>query len=124
MSGRSLREPGPYHPITIAPAAHPVEGRAGGALAARSVRALALHEATYPAAYYIPLDDITARLIPSETRTWCPFKGEASYFHLETADGERIVDAVWTYGDPAPAVAAIAGHGAFYAGKVDVIADR
>jgi len=39
------------------------------------------------------------RMSPSDTRTCCPFKGEASYFTMEFLDGQ-MADAAWTLKDP------------------------
>ena len=55
------------------------------------------------------------RLVPSETTTYCPYKGEASYFHV--AD---VRDSIWTYERPYPAVADIAGKVAFYPDKAQI----
>jgi uncharacterized protein (DUF427 family) len=65
-------------------------------------------------------DVVAARLKPSDTETYCPFKGDASYYHVVTEGGETVDDAIWTYEKPYPAVAAIAGHVAFYPDKADV----
>ena len=55
----------------------------------------------------------------SESATYCPYKGDASYYSVVSADGE-LVDAVWTYQQPYPAVAEIAGHVAFYPNRVQI----
>jgi uncharacterized protein (DUF427 family) len=60
------------------------------------------------------------KITASATRTYCPYKGDASYYSITAADGERT-DAVWSYREPYDAVADIAGHVAFYADRVDVI---
>ena len=119
-SQREARIPGPDHPITIEPTAGRVVVRVGDQVIADSTRALTLQEASYPPAYYVPLDDIDpAVLVPSTTDTYCPYKGDASYYSVATP-GDDIADAIWTYATPYDAVAAIAGHGAFYTNKVDV----
>ena len=59
------------------------------------------------------------RLTASDTLTYCPYKGDASYYSLTTPDGE-LTDVIWTYREPYPAVADIAGHVAFYATKVEI----
>ncbi|MEM6389999.1 MAG: DUF427 domain-containing protein [Pseudomonadota bacterium] len=102
----------------------PAEGtwvvRTGGAVIAESTAALELAEGDYPAVIYFPRDDIAmAFLDPSETSTTCPYKGKASYFSI-SAPGETIQDAAWSYEAPIEAVAQIAGHIAFYSGKVAV----
>ncbi len=87
---------------------------------ARTTSALTLQEADYPAVQYVPLDDVAPDVLqPSDTRTWCPYKGEASYWSL-TANGTELADSVWGYPDASPAVGRIAGHVAFYADRVSV----
>ncbi|NYD22639.1 DUF427 domain-containing protein [Kineococcus aurantiacus] len=120
MSEREHRVPGPDHPITITPTAGEVVVRVGGDVVARTTAALTLQESTYPAVQYVPLADVDERFLrPSATRTWCPYKGEASYWTL-TAGGAEQADAVWGYPDASPAVASIAGHVAFYPDRVDL----
>jgi hypothetical protein len=62
----------------------------------------------------------TTLLTASATRTYCPYKGDASYYGIAAADGERA-DAVWSYREPYDVVADIVGHVAFYTGRVDVV---
>jgi uncharacterized protein (DUF427 family) len=60
------------------------------------------------------------RLTRTDTGTYCPFKGEASYYSVTTSAGDTVDDVIWTYEQPYPAVAAIAGHVAFYPNKADI----
>ena len=82
--------------------------------------ALTLQESTYPAVQYIPLRDVVRQAARSDTETYCPYKGEASYYHVATAAGDTVEDAIWTYEQPYPAVGEIAGHVAFYPDKADI----
>ena len=92
-----------------------------GEVVADTTRALQLVETTYPPAWYIPRADVRADMLgASATKTWCPYKGEASYHALESG-GQRTPDALWVYETPFAAVAAIAGHLAFYPGRVERI---
>lgn len=121
MANRPVLEPTASHPITVEPTGKHVAVRINGEVVADTDEALTLQEATYPAVQYIPLRDVAAqRLKPSDTETYCPFKGEASYYHVVTEAGETVDDAIWTYNEPYPAVAAIAGHVAFYPDKADI----
>ena len=121
MTDRPVLEPTAAHPITVEPTGRHVVVRVNGEVVAETDAALTLREASYPAVQYIPLDDVVpGRLKCSDTATYCPFKGDASYYHLTTADGYTVEDAGWTYEAPYPAVAAIAGHLAFYPDKADV----
>jgi uncharacterized protein (DUF427 family) len=109
------------HPITIAPANGRVVVRVGGTVVASSSQALTLQEAGYPPVQYVPLADVDPSVLrPSETATYCPYKGDASYYSVQPAGGAEVADAIWTYQDPYPAVAPIAGHVAFYADRAEV----
>lgn len=120
MSVREHREPSAAHPITVEPTGRPVTVSVDGEVIARTDAALTLQESTYPAVQYLPLADVTASVLSrSDTTTYCPYKGEANYYHV-TVGGRTVADAIWTYETPYPAVAPIAGHVAFYADKADV----
>jgi uncharacterized protein (DUF427 family) len=109
------------HPITIAPTDGRVMVRVGGTVIADSSHALTLREAGYPPVQYVPLADVDpAVLRPSQTATYCPYKGDASYYSVQTAGGDEVQDAIWTYQDPWPAVAPIAGHVAFFPDQAEV----
>ncbi|HET6873199.1 MAG TPA: DUF427 domain-containing protein [Acidimicrobiales bacterium] len=117
-------EPGPDHPITVTPFASKVTVSVGSQLVAATDRALELREASYPPVYYIPVEDVAdAVLKDSEHHTYCPYKGEASYYDLVPADGDPVPAAVWYYPTPFPAGAPIAGHVAFYRHKVQISTD-
>jgi uncharacterized protein (DUF427 family) len=121
---RPIWVPGPDHPITIERNPNRVVVSAGGRIIADTRNALTLREARYPPVQYIPRGDVDMSLLePSDHETYCPYKGDCTYFSI-AIDGERSVNAVWTYQMPFPAVAPIAGHLAFYPDRVDVIEDR
>jgi uncharacterized protein (DUF427 family) len=120
---RQHLEPGPDHPITITPTAARVRVTVGGRTIADTTNALTLQEAAYPAVQYIPLADVDpAVLVPSDTQTYCPFKGDASYYSVRTDDGE-ITDVIWTYERPYPAVVEIKEHAAFYPDKAEIVVE-
>lgn len=113
-----MKVPGADHPITIEPANRRIRIRAGGVTVADTVAGLVLREAGYPAVCYIPRADADmALLVRTERRTYCPYKGDASYYSIRTPAGE-IDNAVWSYEAPFPAMAAIAGYLAFYPDNV------
>jgi uncharacterized protein (DUF427 family) len=117
---RTVKIPDATHPITIEPTSGRVVVRVGDTVVADSTRALSLRESTYPIVYYVPIADVDPTLLrPSSNETYCPFKGDASYYSIVTADAE-VTDAVWTYEQPYDAVSSIAGHLAFYADRVDI----
>lgn len=108
------------HPITIVPYAGRVVVRFAGEVVADTTSALELREASYRPVIYIPRVDADLQFYErSDHRTHCPYKGDASYFHLNAA-GKRADNAVWTYELPFEGVREIAGYVAFYPDKVSV----
>lgn len=94
--------------------------RAGGAVLGESQNALLLHEDGYEDVVYFPRDDIAmAFLDPSDTRTTCPHKGEASYYSIQTKS-VTLEDAAWSYEAPKDGMDRIAGHMAFHDSGVTV----
>jgi uncharacterized protein (DUF427 family) len=87
-----------------------------GQVLADTRRSLRVLETSHPPVYYLPADDVRAdRLRPSAQRpTVCEFKGTARYYDA----GDRSAVA-WSYRSPSPGYEAIAGHFAFYPGRVD-----
>lgn len=93
------------------------------AIIASTDDALLLREADYPPVYYIPFKDIYFEFLrSSETKTHCPFKGDASYWTV-TAVGESLRDVMWAYEQPYDEMAQIKDHGAFYPNKVRIEAN-
>jgi len=115
-----MRLPDANHPIAITASLRPIVVKAGGRVIANSTSALKLCEASYPAVFYIPREDADMSLFArSDHATYCPYKGDASYFSLPLL-GERGTNAVWTYETPYDAVAAIKDHLAFYPDRVEI----
>ena len=120
MNGKPVKQPGPDHPITIEPNPARIVISVAGHVIADTQNALTLREASYPAVQYIPRKDVDmSQLVRTEHLTYCPYKGDCSYYSL-AAIGERGVNAVWTYETPYEAVAAIEGHLAFYPDRVEL----
>jgi uncharacterized protein (DUF427 family) len=117
----SPRIPGPDHPITIEPGKARIVVRVAGQVVADSRSALTLREAAYPPVHYLPRRDVDLALLErSDHQTYCPYKGDASYFTIPSA-GPTGTDAVWTYESPHDAVVQIKDHVAFYPDRVDAI---
>ena len=120
MVERLVKIPSSDHPITIENNQKRVVVTLDGQMLADSRSALTLREAKYPAIQYIPRADVDmAALKRSEHTTYCPFKGDCSYYSLP-GDTERAVNAVWTYEAPFPAVEAIKDYLAFYPDRVAI----
>lgn len=115
-----MKIPGPDHPITVAPNPKRIRISVGGDVIAETSRALTLKEANYPAVQYIPREDaVPSKLQRTQHTTYCPYKGDASYFSIASG-GKVLENAIWTYETPYDAVKNIAGHLAFYPDKVTI----
>lgn len=111
----------PNHAIRIVP--HPARLRVlwNGKVVADTMGAFMLYEASYPGVRYIPRADVDMTLLEkSPTRTHCPYKGDASYFSLQTDDAAAH-DAIWSYETPFPLVGEIAGYLAFDPKQVEFV---
>jgi uncharacterized protein (DUF427 family) len=121
MAGKPMKIPGPNHPISIDANSSRVVVKVGGKVIADTRNALTLREASYPAVQYIPRRDVDmTALTRSEHTTYCPYKGDASYYSIP-AGGNRSLNAVWTYETPFEAMAQIKDYVAFYPDRVDEI---
>jgi len=117
MADKTVKIPGPDHPITVGKNPDRVVVKVGDRVIADTRDALSLQEANYPAVQYIPRADVDfTQLERTEHQTYCPYKGEASYYTILPDQ----VNAVWTYEQPYDAVADIREHVAFYPDKVSV----
>lgn len=109
----------PEHQIRIS--ANPGQWTASirGRRIAASDRTLVVDESRFERTVYFPAADVcTDALLPSDSRTTCPFKGEAQYFAADI-DG-KMQDVAWFYPAVYDEVSEIAGHVAFYTPLVDV----
>jgi uncharacterized protein (DUF427 family) len=90
-----------------------------GTVIADSRRAVRVLETSHPPGWYVPAEDVRMDLLrPTSRQTVCEFKGTARYYTISAGGPERA-DAAWTYPRPLPGFEAIAGHVAFYPGRVD-----
>ncbi|MDM7983986.1 MAG: DUF427 domain-containing protein [Maricaulis sp.] len=118
---RPVLQPGPEHPIHISDQEIDVVVSARGELLAIEARAIELKEHVYAPVLYVDRRAIEPRLLErSEHTSWCPYKGEANYFHLTLESGERLENVVWTYETPFEAVAPIQNRLGFYPDRVEV----
>lgn len=90
-----------------------------GVTIADTRRAVRILETSQPPGYYIPPGDCALEhLYRTRSRSFCEWKGAATYWAVQVGD-ERVLDAAWSYEQPVAAYAAITGHLAFYAQKLD-----
>lgn len=93
--------------------------RFGGEVVADSRRPIRVLETSQPPAYYLPAEDVRTDLLrPTGRHTACEWKGQATYWTVDT--GQAVAEAAaWSYPDPVERFRAIAGHVAFYAQQMD-----
>jgi uncharacterized protein (DUF427 family) len=83
-------------------------------------RSLRVLETSHPPVYYVPVEATAPGLLrPASGKTWCEFKGSASYFDVACPSGRVAVRAAWHYPQPTPGYEALIGHVAFYPGRMD-----
>ncbi len=90
----------------------------GGDTVAETVSGYRVLENPHAPTYYFPRRDVFAELRPASGRSFCEWKGRASYFDV-IAGGETASRAAWTYENPSSDFRAIEGFVAFYAGTME-----
>ena len=118
------RRPAADAGITIAANPNRVIVRVGGEVVADTTRALVMRAPGTLDQQYIPREDVDmARLVRTALVTHCPYKGDASYWSIQS--GARTVEnAVWSYETPYDDMTPITGYLAFYGNRVDAIEER
>lgn len=107
-------------PPRVEPSSKDVRVEFNGEVIAQTNRAIRILETSHPPVYYIPAEDVKCEfLAPMPQRTYCEFKGAASYWTLTV--GDRVSqNAAWSYTNPAKGFEAIKNYIAFYPGRVDI----
>ena len=110
-------------PPRLEPTDEHVVVRVDGVTVADTRRAMRVLETSHPPTYYVPREDVDLALLePTPRRTFCEWKGRASYADLVVGD-RRIADACWWYDEPTGGFAALAGAVAFYPERVEATVD-
>jgi uncharacterized protein (DUF427 family) len=113
----------PYTRVDILASSRHVLVRVAGVTVAESDQPRILFETGHPPRYYLPRTAMNRELLrPSPTRTQCPYKGTAEYWHV-VVDGQQYDDLVWTYPNPLPESQKAAGLVCFYTEKVELLVD-
>jgi uncharacterized protein (DUF427 family) len=115
----------PYHRVDVFEASRPVRVRLGDAVIAESARAKLLFETGLPPMVYVPGADIAPGVLsPNDKRTVCPYKGEASYWDVAGADGQRVAGGAWSYETPLVEALEVARHVSFAGDGITVELDE
>ena len=100
-------------PPRVEPVAETLRIVFGGRTIAETSQAKRVLETSHPPVYYLPRDSFTCLLEPSPRRSFCEWKGVASYWSLR--EGDHVAqDCAWSYPEPTPGFAAICDHLAVY----------
>ncbi len=110
------------HRVEIAPNPHRLRVIHGGITLADTWRGLTLTETGEPVVFYFPREDVNmSRFERSDHTTHCPYKGQASHYHLRTELEGIVENAAWSYEEPLEAAVRVKGYLAFYSSRVDRI---
>jgi uncharacterized protein (DUF427 family) len=115
--------PDPYHRVDVRRTSKLVEVRAQGELIVASKSTLVLSETALANRYYVPREDVSVKLHgPTDTTSWCPYKGTATYWDVELTDGTILKDAAWSYEHPYAEAASVRDMLSFWGDDVTVTA--
>jgi uncharacterized protein (DUF427 family) len=113
----------PHTRVDILASSRHVRVEIDGVTVAETTNARLLFETGLPTRYYVPKTAVRQDLLePSDTRSHCPYKGEASYYSARIGDAVHQ-DIAWYYNTPLPESQKVAGLVAFYDEKVDTYVD-
>jgi uncharacterized protein (DUF427 family) len=108
----------PFHRIDIVHSTRHVKIERDGAVLAESTSPYMLFEPPLPVRYYLQASDVSLDLLTqSTTRTYCAYKGQASYWSI----GDE--DLAWTYREPLREAAEVTDRIAFFNERVTVRVD-
>jgi uncharacterized protein (DUF427 family) len=112
----------PFHRIDVLSSSRRVRLELDGQVLAESSRPMLLFETMLPTRHYLPRADILAELVPSGTRTYCAYKGQASYWSA-TVGGRVFPDIAWTYEKPLHDAVRVQGLIAFFGERINAVLD-
>lgn len=111
---RNLWPEHPEYRVDFVPTQKRVRAVYNGTTVVDTTKARLMLETGHMPVYYVPASDVRLDLlVPSDTVTFCPFKGDASYWDLSVG-GQRVKNAVWSYREPFPQTQGIKDWLAFH----------
>ena len=115
----------PEHRVDLLPETRRVRVTFAGQIVADTNAAVRCEETGHEPVHYIPEQDMRLELMrPTDHKTYCPFKGDCSYWTIDVEKGgnrQQSENAVWGYRAPYDEAKDLAGHYAFYKSRVDAI---
>lgn len=112
----------PFGRIDVRRTARHIQVMHHGQVLADTTRARMLFETNLSPRYYLPIEDVRVPLQPSDHRTICSYKGEATYYSLMTESGE-VKDAAWQYENPLADALEVKGLLSLFDERFDLILD-
>ncbi|MDH3642422.1 MAG: DUF427 domain-containing protein [Gammaproteobacteria bacterium] len=113
----------PGYEVKIEPSGAHVRALVGATVVADTTSALAVTESRHRSVWYLPLADVDQALLTrTDTSTYCPFKGHASYWSISAPEA-NLEDAVWGYESPFDECVPLTGYVAFYTDRVALEVD-
>ncbi|AMO61017.1 short-chain dehydrogenase of uncharacterised substrate specificity [Mycolicibacterium phlei] len=114
--------PNPYHRVDCRPTDRALRVTvAGQTLVDTSDTVIVFETSVEPRLYVDPAHVRTDLLRPSPTRSYCNYKGWATYWSAVVGD-TVVEDVAWSYPEPPPETTPIAGYLSFDATRCDVVA--
>ncbi len=117
----------PYTRVDVLSSSRHVRVEVDGVSVAESTSPRILFETGLPPRYYLPKTDVRMDLLdPTDSVSYCPYKGRAEWWSLRAGDGPEApvrTDLAWGYRYPLPESLGIAGLVCFYNEKVDLYVD-
>jgi uncharacterized protein (DUF427 family) len=110
----------PFHRIDVLSSSRHVRLELEGTVLAESNRAMFLFESLLPPRLYLPVEDVTAQLLPSDQVTVCAYKGRATHLSVDLPGGDAIA---WTYHEPLDDALKVRDRVAFYDERLDLVLD-
>jgi uncharacterized protein (DUF427 family) len=103
----------PYHRVDVRSTSRKVRVSVNGTAIADTTRPLLLSETGLPNRFYVPREDVRDDLLlPSDTRTVCPYKGTAAYWSVRVGD-TTLADAAWSYPEASDDATRVKGYLSF-----------
>jgi uncharacterized protein (DUF427 family) len=112
----------PFHRVDVLASSRHIRLELDGQVLAESSRPMLLFETMLPVRYYLPREDVSADLVPSDTHTYCAYKGRAAYWSASVG-GRLVPDLAWTYLEPLTDASRVGNLVAFFNERVDVVLD-
>jgi uncharacterized protein (DUF427 family) len=112
----------PYHRVDVRRSSRSIRIELDGEVLADGSGASLLFETNLPVRFYLPPEDVRSDRRPTEKRTYCPYKGQASYWSFDV-NGRTRANLAWSYEAPLPDAAPVTGLIAFWDEVVDVVID-